>query len=138
MSELLASEVLADAHVHRLVDVRLGLLRLHRALLEMEHINFEKVHGRANSGELLQLVINHPQFAWLRRISALVTQIDEMLDADEPATNEDVTTLITEARQLFTSSDNEEFRLKYQAALQREPEVVMTHSELMKLLNSKD
>ena len=115
-------------------DVRLKLLHLHQNLLEMERKNYERTHGRVNSGELLQLVINDSQFAWLRMISALVTQIDEMLGADEPAVDEDVTDLITQARQLFTSSDNEEFRHKYQAALQQEPEVVMAHSELMKLL----
>lgn len=129
-----SDELLANPSTHRLFDLRLGLLRLHKALLERERINFERVAGRVSSGELLQLVINHPQFAWLRTISALVTQIDEMLGADEPGVDGDVTDLITQARQLFKSSDNEEFRRKYQTALQQEPEVVMAHSELMKLL----
>ena len=115
-------------------DVRLRLLHLHQNLLEMERKNYERTHGRVSSGELLQLVINDSQFAWLRMISALVTQIDEMLDADEPAVDEDMTNLITQARQLFLSSDNEEFGHKYQASLQQEPAVVMAHSELMKLL----
>jgi len=137
MSKIVTSEVLADADVHRLVDLRLGLLRLHEALLEMERKSFERTHGRVNSGELLQLVINHAQFAWLRMVSALVVQIDEMLGADEPATHADVINLITGARQLFTASDDKEFSDKYQAALQQEPEVVMAHSALMKLLRSK-
>ncbi len=137
MSKIVTSEVLADADVHRLVDLRLGLLRLHEALLEVERKSFERTHGRVNSGELLQLVINHAQFAWLRMVSALVVQIDEMLGADEPATHADVINLITGARQLFTASDDKEFSDKYQAALQQEPEVVMAHSALMKLLRSK-
>jgi len=45
--------------------------------------------------------------------------------------------LITGVRQLFTTSENKEFSDKYQAALQQQPEVVMAHSELMKLLRSK-
>jgi len=118
-------------------DVRLQLLHLHQKLLEMERKVFERIHGRVNSGELLQLVINHPQFAWLRMISALVTQIDELLDADETATDDDLMNLITQARQLFEASGNEDFRNKYQTALQQEPEVVMAHSALMKLLRSK-
>ena len=137
MSQIVTSEVLADADVHRLVDLRLGLLRLHEALLEMERKSFERTHGRVNSGELLQLVINHAQFAWLRMVSALVVQIDEMLDADEPVTDADVNNLITGARQLFTASKNKEFSDKYQAALQHVPEVVMAHSALMKLLRPK-
>ena len=118
-------------------DVRVSLLHLHQTLLDMERKSFERTHGRVNSGELLQLVLNHAQFAWLRIISTLVVQIDEMLDADEPASAADMISLISSARQLFTASDNEEFSDKYQAALQQEPEVVMAHSALMKLLRSK-
>lgn len=118
-------------------DARLRLLHLHRTLLEIERKSFERIHGRVNSGELLQLVINHEQFAWLRSISALVVQIDEMLDADEPASAADMIDLITGARQLFTESEDQEFLQKYQAALQQEPEVVMAHSALMKVLRSK-
>ena len=118
-------------------EVRLRLLHLHQTLLEMERKSFESTHGRVNSGELLQLVINHAQFAWLRMVSALVVQIDEMLDADEPVTDADVINLIGGARQLFTVSEDREFQQKYQAALQQEPEVVMAHSALMKLLRLK-
>jgi len=135
MSETVTNEVLASAaDIRRLADLRLALLALHQALLAMERINFEKVSGRVTTGELLQLVINHPQFGWLRIISALVVQIDEMLDADEPATAAQMTSLVASARQLLTGSENKEFNNKYQAALQQEPEVVMAHSEVMKVL----
>ena len=118
-------------------DVRVSLLHLHKTLLDMERKSFETTHGRVNSGELLQLVLNHAQFAWLRIISTLVVQIDEMLDADEPASAADMISLISSARQLLTASDNKEFSDKYQAALQQEPDVVMAHSALMKLLRPK-
>ena len=134
MSEIVTSEVLGDPHVHRLVDLRLGLLRLHKALLEMERINFEERFGRVNSGELLQLVINDAQFGWLRKISALVVEIDEILDDDEPATLSDFKDLISQARLLLTSPGSEEFKTKYQSALQREPAVVMAHANLMQVL----
>jgi len=127
----------ATSESARLREVRLRLLHLHQTLLEMERKDFERTHGRVNSGEMLKLVINHAQFAWLRMVSALAVQIDEMLDADEAVTDADVNNLITGARQLFTASDNKEFSDKYQAALQQEPEIVMAHSALMKSLRSK-
>jgi len=133
MSETATSEVLTDAHLHLLGDIRLGLLRLHKMLLEMERIDYEKIFGRVTAGELLQLVINHAQFSWLRRISALVVEIDEVLN-DEPATLDDFEQLISQARLLLTSPDNDEFKTKYQAALQREPAVVMAHSAVVQLL----
>jgi len=118
-------------------DVWVRLLHLHQTLLDMERKSFETTHGRVNSGELLQIVLNHAQFAWLRTISALVVQIDEMLDADEPASAADMISLIASARQLFKASDNKEFSDKYQAALQQEPDVVMAHAALMKLLRAR-
>jgi hypothetical protein len=114
------------------------MLHVHKILLEMERADYERVSGRLNSGELLQLVINHAQFAWLRQISALVVQIDETLDADEPATPDDLQSLLGQTRSLFTSSADKTFREKYQAALQRSPEAVMAHSEVTILLREDE
>jgi hypothetical protein len=129
------SSLLPDATLRHLQDLRRRLLHLHKTLLDMERADYERVSGRVTSGELLQLVINHPQFAWLRKISALVVQMDEMLSAEEPATESDVDNLLDQARVLFTSAGEEQFREKYQAALQREPAAVMAHSDITKLLS---
>ena len=132
------TKVLSDATRRRLRELRSRLLPLHKTLLEMERADFERDFGRLTSGELLQLVINHAQFAWLRQISALVVQIDEMLDAEEPAMLDDLQNVLSQARSLFSSSADKIFREKYQAALQRNPEVVMAHSEVTKLLREND
>src|SRR6266446_1177410 len=126
--------LLPVATLSHLQDLRRSLLHLHKTLLEMERADFERDFGSLTSGELLQLVINHAQFAWLRQISALVVQMDEMLAAEEPATLGDVQSLLAQATVLFTSSTDEVFKEKYQAALQREPAVVVAHSEVTKLL----
>lgn len=125
-------------HQHQhLRDLRNKLLRLHQVLLETERITYEQVRGRVSSGELLRLVIEHEQFAWLHRISELVVQIDEMLQADEPVSLDDVQNLITYARTLITPSEvGNEFARKYYNALQREPGVVLAHAEVSKLLAS--
>jgi hypothetical protein len=68
----------------------------------------------------LRLVIDHPRFAWLRIISALVVQIDETLGADQPASAADMVNLIASTRQLFMESGDQEFQQKYHAALQQE------------------
>jgi hypothetical protein len=131
------SNALSGAMLNHLQELRRRLLHLHKTLLEMERADFERDFGRLTSGELLQLVINHAQFAWLRLISALVVQIDEMLNADEPATVNDFQELLSQARLLFNSPADEEFKEKYQAALQRDPAVVMAHSEVIDLLRTE-
>lgn len=128
---------LPEATIKHLGDLRRSLLHLHKALLDMERADFERLYGSVTSGELLQLVINHAQFAWLRLISALIVQIDETLSAGEPATENDAQNLLAQARLLFTSAADDVFSEKYQAALQREPAVVVLHSEVTNLLRKE-
>src|SRR4051794_34448250 len=114
--------------LERLRGLRHTLLRLHKVLLDDERAAYERVHGQVNSGELLQLVISHEQFAWLHAISELVVEIDEMLDADEPLTSEAAAHVMANVRSLLTPSETgNEFERKYFAALQREPDAVLGH-----------
>ncbi|HEY9876049.1 MAG TPA: hypothetical protein V6D12_21640 [Candidatus Obscuribacterales bacterium] len=118
-------------------DLRNKLLRLHKLLLDAERITYEQVRGRVTSGELLKLVMDHEQFAWLRRISDLVVQIDEMLCADEPVSLDDAQNVIADIRTLLVPSElGNGFARKYYYALQREPGVVMAHADLSGLLAS--
>lgn len=120
----------------RLRDLRLALLALHRTLLNTERISYEQVRGWVSNGELLQLVIDHPHFAWLHRISGLIVQIDEVLRSDDPVSPEDVQTLLTDARSLLTPSETGHgFANRYFNALQRDPAAVLAHAEVVQLLN---
>ena len=121
--------------LERLRNLRRSLLHLHKVLLDDERAAYERVHGQVTSGELLQLVINHEQFAWLHAISELVVQIDEMFDADEPLTAEAAASLLANARALLTPAEaGSEFERKYFAALQREPDAVLAHREARSFL----
>jgi hypothetical protein len=116
-------------------ELRRGLLHLHKALLDTERAAYEQVYGSVSSGELLQLVINHEQFAWLHSISELIVRIDEMLDVDEPVMTGDAGTLLAQARALLKPSETGgEFERRYYAALQREPAVVLAHRDVTKIL----
>lgn len=128
--------LLQRIHQHQyLRNLRNKLLHLHRMLLDTERIAYEQVSGRVTSGELLQLLIEHEQFAWLHRISSLVVQIDETLSADEPLTLEDFHALISDARTLLVPSEvGNGFARKYYNALQGEPDVVLAHAEVTQLL----
>lgn len=118
-------------------DLRNKLLHLHRMLLDTERITYEQVRGRVTNAQLLQLVIDHEQFAWLHRLSELVVQIDEMLQADEPVSLEDVESLIAYTSTLLTPSETgDAFARKYYNALQSEPGAVMAHAEVSEVLAS--
>ena len=119
-----------------LVDVRHGLLGLHKALIVAEQLTFERVYGRIDStGQLLQLVMNDPWFTWLHPLSNLVVRIDELLDEECDLSVEDVAQLLTEVRGIIRPSElGDGFERSYYEALQRAPEVVMAHCEMKKLL----
>jgi len=84
------------------------------------------------------LVLKDPWFDWLHRLSELIVQIDETLDthdSETPATEADAAALIERARTLLAPAETgSEFQKNYFLALQQSPDVVLLHSEMMKLL----
>jgi len=67
-----------------LMEVRRGLLGLHKELIIAEQLTYERINGRVGStGQLLQLVLNDPWFTWLHPLSQLVIRVDELLDEGE-------------------------------------------------------
>jgi hypothetical protein len=120
----------------QLVSVRTVLLRLHKTLLDFERDAYERARGKiANSYGLLNLVMNDPWFAWLRQLSELIVEMDELLAAREPAKENTAIALIRQAEMLLTPSESgSEFQRKYFAAMQESPEVVLAHSEFAAVL----
>jgi hypothetical protein len=118
----------------QLVALRLTLLRLHKTLLDMERREYERVHGKVNTGELFRLVLDHEQFAWLHNISEFVVRLDESLAAEVPVTSDDTRSAIMLARKMFAPSESGDgFQKRYFDAIQRDPAVVMEHAELARL-----
>ena len=118
-----------------LTDIRIQLLHLHKLLLETERIRYEQVRGRVSKGELLQLLIKHDQFAWLHHLSELIVQIDESIHSDEPITSEAIAALIADVQSLLTPDEaGNDFAVRYDAAIQRNPDVVLAHADLAALL----
>jgi len=120
----------------QLVSVRQVLLRLHKTLLEFERESYERVEGRiTNSYQFLQLVMSDPWFAWLRQLSELIVEMDELLAAREPVSESTAIALMEQSRILLTPTESgSEFQKKYFAAIQQSPEVVVAHSEFATVL----
>jgi hypothetical protein len=91
-------------------------------------------HGSVAPGDLFRLVLDDPQFVWLRSLSALIARIDAAVDGDDPHGSEDVDAAFREVHRLLKGGAGGEFRDKYHDALQRSPDVVMAHADVSKLL----
>jgi len=129
---------MADRARERLTGLRNGLLKLHKTLLDSERASYERDVARITStGQYLDLVLNDPWFAWLRELSQFIVLIDETLDLEEPATPADADRLIAQARDLLVPSENgAAFRRSYFEALQRDPNVVLAHRDMMQVFSA--
>jgi hypothetical protein len=119
----------------RLTELRHALLKLHKALVDSEKVGYEKTMGQIKSpNHFLQLLTNDPWFAWLQPFSQLIVAMDEALDAEEPLTTAKVDALVHQSNVLLVVSETSEgFSGHYFQALQRDPDVVLAHAEVVKL-----
>ena len=147
-----AGDALSDATRGRLEEVRRGLLGLHGGLLDSERRAYEQVYGRiGSSGELLQLVLHHSWFAWLRPVSARAARLEERLAsrADPAPTEGEAAALLAQVRDLLRGSSDATaegaegsaaaaaataFGERYRLALQQDPDVILAHAGVMRLL----
>ncbi|MBC8136359.1 MAG: hypothetical protein H8F28_10780 [Fibrella sp.] len=134
-SEKPTDNTISDATRTRLDTIGRTLLRLHKTLLDAERAEYEGLYGRVNAGQMLQLLLTDPWFAWLRVLSEFVVQVDEMAESKEPVGEQEANTLLQQIRtRLKPSEDAEGFSGKYYHALQQNPEAVLLHAEVARLL----
>ena len=94
------------------------LLSLHKSLLDIERVHYEKKNGEiSNNHEYFSLVVNHDDFQWLRKLSEIIALIDE--EAEQSDINLDkIKELSADLRDILSADDETEFSLKYQLARQ--------------------
>ena len=130
---------MAEGQQKRLQEVRQALLTLHKALVDSERVTYESTVGAIRSpNHFLQLLTGDPWFAWLQPLSQLIVSMDEALDDKEPLTAALADALLKQTRVLLTPAENSEgFARHYFDALQRDPDVVLAHGDLMKTLGRR-
>lgn len=122
----------------QLNSLRSKMIVLHKALIDSERVEYEKSFGPLETPQqFLKVLINDPWFAWLQPFSRLVVTIDEILESEEPIPAEEVTELMRRARTLLEVSEvSDDSRRSYFEALQREPDVILAHAEVMRVVNT--
>ena len=107
-----------------------ALRPLHLALTKETQVAYERQHGPVQGpGELLQLLIRHPDFAWLHPLSELMAVADELLDPrrEVPLAPEEAAVVRNQVERLLQT--DEAFSPRYRDVLQQQsPTAVMAHS----------
>lgn len=118
----------------RLRNARNILLKLHKTLLDHERRIYEGINGPVNSAQFLNLLLEDSDFAWLRKFSTLIVDIDEMFDQKDGFSDETVDQHIAKMRSLIEMEDEDEtFRAKYQAGLQQDLDAASHQADLKKV-----
>lgn len=115
---------------------RNGLLSLHKILVDRERMIYEGINGPVTSGQFLNVLLEDHDFAWLRKFSTRIVEIDEMFaqkDGFDPA---QVDSHVAKVRQLLNlASGDDDFAFRYQNSLQHSPDAAAKHGELKRLLD---
>jgi hypothetical protein len=121
----------------RLEQLSTALLDLHKALIDYVRKGYERERGYVDGPfELLRLLTSDPYFDWLRPLSRLLADIDELLEKSEPLSEAEAGAVKNEVKSLF-EADAEvptTFTQKYLVALQDAPAVVLAHASASRAL----
>lgn len=111
------------------------LLSLHKSLVDLERSSYEGVYGKVTSGRFLSLLLENSDFAWLRKFSALIVEIDEMFAQKDGFDEEAVESHLAKLRELVSmKSEDPDFAARYRQALQRDLDAAAKQGELRRLL----
>ena len=117
------------AHRASLREFSKNLFPLHRALINAARDDYNFAFGeQVTPNRLLQLIQEDPFFEWLKPVTSLIVDIDEMARTDfQP---NDFASVVERVDRLFGSSVDASFAEKYVAMLQRDVEVAIAHAAL--------
>jgi hypothetical protein len=132
----------SEAERRKRLDALSHALRpLHKSLIDLVQAEYERSHAPVRGPlELYQLVTSDAFFAWLHPMSALMAEIDELVDQKEPVEREQAVAIRAALENLVSDCGRPpaigSFVARYLAALQENPEVVLLHAKMRKLLDS--
>ena len=119
------------AHRAALREVSKLLLPLHRALIDAAKEDYAFAVGPIEKpAQLLQLLTDDPFFAWLKPVTSLIVDIDEMARTDFEVS--DIAAVADRLDLLFGPKAGQEFASQYVPMLQRSVDVAMSHAAIRK------
>ena len=116
-------------------EVSRALIPLHRRLIDATRDDYAFGYAPVESpSQLLQLVNTDPFFAWLKPLTMLIVDIDEMARTDfEPG---DAARVAHRLERLFGARAGAAFAERYLPLLQRDVDVTVGHAALRKAITA--
>ena len=121
-----------------LKQARNGLLSLHKSLVDLERARYEHANGPVTSGQFLNILLEDPNFSWLRQFSTLIVDIDEMFAQKDGYSDEAVSGHLQKLKELVGRSGFDgDFRQRFESAINDDAQVAAKEGELRRLLDEQ-
>lgn len=120
----------------RITAARHELLALHKAIVDAERADLERVEGRLTPKQMLDRLLTDERFEWLRPLTALIVGLDVVLEGETP---EEADAYMVRAVALLTpegAAEGDAFAREYLRLLHERAEVTMAHAGVMRVLRS--
>lgn len=118
-----------------LKEARDLLLKLHKVMMDSERELHEGIHGPLSATQFLTVLLEDEDFAWLRKFSMLIVEIDEMFAQREGYSEEMVQANHVKVQELVEMRDPDEyFRAKYEYSLRSSAAAAALQSQLQELI----
>jgi hypothetical protein len=112
------------------------LLPLHRALIESARADYAAMVAPVTGpGHLLRLLNEDAFFAWLKPLTSLIVDIDEMARVD--FTEPEFKAIESRIDELFGTAAENGFASQYVPVLQRDVDVAIAHAALRQVLSRR-
>jgi hypothetical protein len=115
-----------------LESVRTSLHELHRLLLSVLKQERERIHGKVlNPAEWFQILLSAPEYAWLKPLNSLLSDVDALLEAKSVASG-DQKILRHEVERFFFKEDGDvtSFNYHYRKLFAHNHDVMFSHGHL--------
>lgn len=124
-------------HKTKLKNISTILAVIHKSLLESEIESLEKSQGSELSpGTRLQILINDPDFAWLRLLSQLISSVDGVIFQKTPITDPQLQDLIKQTTELLIDHKNPEFTEHFIPICRTFPDLIVEYGRLKMALKN--
>ena len=115
-------------------DLWQQLLPLHRSLIDSARDDYHALIAPVSGpSHLLQLLNDDPFFSWLKPLTSLIVEIDEMSRTDFD--QEKVAAVAGRLERLFGANVDPAFAERYVPVLQRDVDVAIGHAAVRQLLS---
>ena len=112
-------------------DISHSLLPLHRALIEATREEYSFAYEPVQQPtQVLRLLHEHPFFEWLKPLTGLIVEIDELARRD--FTTDEVAAVAKSVDSMFGAAPDAQFASRYVPILQRNTDVAIGHAAVRK------